>query len=163
MTTQSTGPATTAPTDVDARVPRFIASATATVLVAVLLVARTSPPAAAVLLAAQAAVFGAGALWGPLRHPYGRIQQALIAPRLGPAAKRDPLEQLRFAQLLGCVISAVGAVGFAAGAPAVGYAATGFALFAALMRALFGICVSRGLYMVSCRMRGKVPACCQNK
>ena len=38
-----------------------------------------------------------------------------------------------------------------------------FALFAALMRAVFGICLSRGPYMLVCRMQGKVPACCQNK
>ena len=64
---------------------------------------------------------------------------------------------------MGFVLCTVGVGGFALGVPVVGLAATGFALLAALMRAVFGICLSRGPYMLVCRMRGKVPACCQNK
>jgi hypothetical protein len=31
------------------------------------------------------------------------------------------------------------------------------------MRAAFGICLGKGPYMLVCRLRGEVPACCQNK
>lgn len=154
---------TTAPAEVDARGPRFTATVTAAVLASVLIISAFRVPAAMVLLAAQAAVFGSGAIWGPARHPYGLTFGKLIAPRLGAVTKRDPVEQLRFAQLMGFILCSVGLAGFAFGAPSVGVAATGFALFAALMRAVFGICISRGPYMLISKMRGKVPACCQNK
>lgn len=154
---------TAAPAQVDARGPRFTATVTATVLATVLVVASVNVPAATVLLAAQALVFAVGALWGPARHPYGRIFRGLIAPRLGPVTKRDPVGRLRFAQLMGFIFCTIGLAGFALGIPAVGVIATGFALFAALMRAVFGICLSRRPYMLVSRLRGNVPACCQNK
>ena len=88
---------------------------------------------------------------------------AVIAPRLGPVTKRDYVAQLRFSMLLGVCFCVIGAIGFALGAPLVGLIAAGFALFAALMRAAFGICLGRGPYMVVSRLRGEVPACCQNK
>lgn len=163
MATSTAGSSTRAPAEVDARAPRFTASVTAVVLLVVLVVSTRSLLAAAILLAVQAAVFAVGAWWGPQRHPYGSLYRRMIAPRLSPATKRDPVEQLRFAQLMGLLFSTAGVAGFAAGSPKIGFIATGFALFAALMRALFGICVSRGLYMLACRMRGRVPACCQNK
>ena len=161
MSTSTT--ATSAPAEVDARAPRFTATVTAAVLATALAVATVNPRAAAAILAAQAVIFGIGALWGPLQHPYGLAFSRLIAPRLGPAAKRDPVAQLRFAQMLGFFFCAIGAAGFALGAPPVGWISAGFALFAAIMRAAFGICLGRGPYMLLCRLRGEVPACCQNK
>lgn len=154
---------TAAPDTVDARSVRFTATVTATVLALVLLLANVNLPVAMVLLAAQAVVFAIGASLGPARHPYGLVFRHSIAPRRGAVSKTEAVEQIRFAQLLGFGFCAVGVGGFALGAPAVGLAAVGFALFAALMRAVFGICLSRGPYMLVCRMRGKVPACCQNK
>ncbi len=154
---------TAAPDTVDARSVRFTATVTATVLALVLLLANVNLPVAMVLLAAQAVVFAIGAALGPARHPYGLVFRHSIAPRRGAVSKTEAVEQIRFAQLMGFVFCTVGVGGFAVGAPAVGLAAVGFALFAALMRAVFGICLSRGPYMLVCRMRGKVPACCQNK
>lgn len=154
---------TAAPDKVDARGPRFTATLTAIVLGSVLALTRVDMRAATLLLAAQALVFAVGAVWGPARHPYGMAFRRFIAPRLGPVTKRDPVEQLRFAQMMGFIFCTIGLGGFASGSHVVGMAAVGFALFAALMRALFGLCLSRGPYMLVCRMRGKVPACCQNK
>lgn len=152
-----------APDKVDARAIRFTAAVTATVLAVVLILANIDVRAATVLLAAQALVFAVGAVWGPARHPYGRIFQRLIAPRRGSATKTEVVEQIRFAQLMGFGFCTVGVGGFALGYPLVGLIATGFALFAAMMRVVFGICLSRGPYMLVCRLQGKVPACCQNK
>jgi hypothetical protein len=64
---------------------------------------------------------------------------------------------------MGFIFCSVGVAGFALGVPGIGVAAAGFALFAALMRAVFGICLSRRPYMLVSKMRGNVPACCQNK
>lgn len=159
----ATGTSTVAPVQVDARIPRFTATVTATVLTIALAVSRVSPVAAAAILLAQGAVFAVGAIGGPHRHPYGAFFASVIAPRLGPATKQDYVAQLRFSMLLGLCFCVVGATGFALGAPVVGTIAAGFALFAALMRAVFGICLGRGPYMLVTRLRGEVPACCQNK
>lgn len=159
----ATDSSTVAPAEIDARVPRFIATATAVVLAIVLTLSTVSVSAAVVLLAVQALVFAAGAMWGPTAHPYGAVFLAWIAPRLGPVSERDPVEQLRFAQLLGFGFCCAGVVGFALGLPVIGVIASGFALFAALMRAVFGICLSRRPYMLVSKMRGNVPACCQKK
>ncbi len=159
----ATDTSTVAPAEIDVRATRFTAMVTAAVLGTVLVLSTVSPHAATALLAAQALVFGTGALWGPARHPYGAAFQRWIAPRIGPATKHEVIDPLRFAQLLGFIFCSIGVAGFASGMPVVGAAATGFALFAALMRAVFGICLSRGPYMLVSKMRGQVPACCQNK
>lgn len=160
MATESS---TVAPAEIDERVPRFTATVTAVVLAIVLTLSTVSVTAAVVLLAVQALVFAVGATWGPTAHPYGAVFLRWIAPRLGPASERDPMEQLRFAQLLGFGFCCAGIAGFAMGTPVIGVIASGFALFAALMRAVFGICLSRRPYMMLSKMRGNVPACCQNK
>ncbi len=159
----STDVSTVAPAQVDARMVRFTAVVTASVLAAVLVLASFGSAAAAVLLALQAAAFGIGALWGPDKHPYAVVYRTLIAPRVGPVTGHDYVEQVRFAQLIGFIVWAVGVAGFVVGAAKVGVFAAGFGLFAAVMRAVFGVCLSRGPYMVVAKLRGRVPVCCQNK
>lgn len=151
-------------TEVDARVPRFTASVTMTVLATVLIVSTFDRRAAAAILAAQGVVFAIGAIAGPLRHPYGRIFARVIEPRLSPPSKYEPVQLLRFSQLIGLIFAVVGVAGFMFGAPTVGWAATGFATFAAFMRAVFGICLSRRLFGLTHRLMGKgTPPCCQGK
>jgi hypothetical protein len=144
----------TAPTDqVDVRGPRFAAWITTAALLTVLVLSAISVTAAAVLLGVQAAVFAIGALRGPRKHPYGRVFATFVAPRLGPVSEREPLEPLRFAQLVGLLSTAVGVIGFAAGAPLVGVTATGFALAAAFLNAAFGICLGCQIYPLVARLR----------
>lgn len=137
---------------VDVRGPRFTAWITTVVLVAVLLIAGSSPIGAAILLAAQAVVFAIGATAGPRRHPYGLLFARLVAPRLGPVTEREPVAPLRFAQLVGLVFAVIGIAGFAF-APAVGLVATAFALAAAFLNAAFGICLGCQLYPLVVRLR----------
>ncbi|WP_305093968.1 DUF4395 domain-containing protein [Prescottella sp. R16] len=139
---------------VDVRGPRFAAWVTTAVLVIVLIVSTVSPLVAGILLAAQAVVFAIGALAGPRRSPYGRLFAAVVSPRLGPVTEREPVAPLRFAQLVGLVFAAVGTVGFLAGAGLVGAVATGFALFAALLNAAFGVCLGCQIYPLVARLRG---------
>lgn len=142
---------------VDVRGPRFVAWITTAVLIVTLLVSTVSVPTAALILGLQTIVFAVGAARGPRRHPYGKVFAALIAPRLGPVTEREPVPPLQFAQLVGFVFGAVGAVGFALGAPLVGLIATGFALFAAFLNAAFGICLGCQIYPLVARFR-RVPA-----
>lgn len=163
MSTGISDTAAPAPAEVDARAPRFTASVTATVLAAVLILSMVNLRAATVLLAIQAGIFAIGAIFGPQRHPYGVIFRRFLAPRLGSPTDRDPVGQLRFAQMMGAIFSTVGVAGFALGVPWVGTAATGFAFVAALVRALFGVCLSRRPYLLVSKLRGNVPPCCQAK
>jgi hypothetical protein len=138
---------------VDVRGPRFAAWVTTGVLIVTLLVSGVSTAAAAALLAAQAVVFAIGALGGPRKQPYGRLFATLVAPRLGPVTDREPVPPLKFAQLVGLVFAAVGAVGFASGVGAIGLAATAFALAAAFLNAAFDICLGCQIYPLVARLR----------
>lgn len=148
---------TTTTDQVDVRGPRFSAWISTAVLTVALVVAGVSTPAAAVILGLQAVIFAIGALLGPRQHPYGRIFATVVAPRLGPVTEREPVQPLRFAQLVGFIFAAVGTLSFALGLPAVGFIATGFALFAAFLNAAFGICLGCMLYPFVARLR-RIPA-----
>ncbi|HET6731432.1 DUF4395 family protein, partial [Mycobacterium sp.] len=66
---------------------------------------------------------------------------------------REPVPPLKFAQLVGLVFAAAGAVGFAVGVPVLGLVATGLALVAAFLNAAFGICLGCQLYPLVARAR----------
>jgi hypothetical protein len=138
---------------VDVRGPRFAAWVTTGVLIATLLVYAVSPIAAAVILGLQAVVFAIGAVGGPRRHPYGRIFATLIAPRRGPVTEKEPVPPLKFAQFVGLLFAVAGTAGFAFGIPALGLAATAFALIAAFLNAAFGICLGCQIYPLVARLR----------
>lgn len=138
---------TTVPTGVgiDPRGPRFAASVTSLVLVLVLL----APPAvAAVLLALQAAVFAVGAFRGIQHTPYAGVFRTLVRPRLGAPDELEDPRPPRFAQTVGLVFAGVGLVGFLAGVTTLGLVATGLALVAALLNAVFGFCLGCEIYLL---------------
>ena len=159
MTTNVSLNSTNSPTpaagtgQVDVRGPRFAAWITSAVLLVALASSAFSAPAAAAILAAQAAVFAVGAYFGPRRHPYGLIFATLIAPHLGPATEREPVEPLRFAQLIGLGFAITGATAFTFGAPVVAAVATALALVAAFLNAAFGICLGCQIYPLAARLR----------
>ena len=138
---------------VDVRGPRFAAWVTTAVLIIALLVSGVSTAAAALVLAVQALVFAIGALGGPRKQPYGRLFATFVAPWLGPVTEREPVPPLKFAQLVGFVFAAAGAVGFAFGISAIGLAATAFALVAAFLNAAFDICLGCQIYPLVARLR----------
>jgi hypothetical protein len=154
----NTHPVTDSVDIVDVRGPRFVAWVTTAVLIATLLVATVSVPAAAAIVGVQTTVFIVGAVLGPRRHPYGRAFAKFIAPRIGPVTEREPVAPLRFAQAVGFVFAAAATAGFAFGAPLVGIVATAFALFAAFLNAAFGICLGCQIYPFVARMRRALPA-----
>lgn len=153
INTITSGPASLAAAQVDVRGPRFAAWVTTAILLAVLGLSAVNDTAAALLLGAQAAAFAIGALYGPRRHPYGRIFATLVAPRLGPVNEREPVQPLRFAQLVGLLFALVGTAAFAFGAPLVGVVATAFALTAAFLNAAFGICLGCQVYPLVARLK----------
>jgi len=135
-----------APAGIDPRGPQVAAAITAAVLVAVLLLA--PGPAAIALLAAQAAVFAVGALRGVQHTPYSWLFRTLVRPRLSaPAELEDPAPP-RFAQAVGLGFALVGLAGFVTGADVLGQVATGFALVAALLNAVFRFCLGCEMYLL---------------
>jgi hypothetical protein len=130
----------------DVRGPRFAATITTLVLIAILITA--SPW----LALAQTVVFGVGAL-SARYAPYGWLYRVAVQPRLRPPTEVEPAEPVRFAQGVGFVFGAVATVGLFAGASVVGLVAAAFALIAAFLNAAFGLCLGCELYLLLRRVR----------
>mgnify|MGYP003334705972 CR=1 FL=1 len=130
---------------IDPRGPQFAASITVVVLVAILLL---PAPAAAVLTAVQAALFGIGAVRGVQHTPHSWLFRTLVRPRLGaPTEWEDPAPP-RFAQAVGLGFTVVALVGYLAGVTVLGQIAIGFALVAALLNAVFRFCLGCEVYLL---------------
>jgi hypothetical protein len=130
---------------VDPRGPRVAATLTSVVLAVVLVTPR---PVSVVLLAVQTAVFALGALRGVQRTPYAAVFRGLVRPRLGAPRELEDPRPPRFAQALGLAFAGTGVVGLLMGATALGLVLTGLALVAALLNAVFGLCLGCELYLI---------------
>jgi hypothetical protein len=130
---------------IDPRGPRVSATLTSVVLALVLV---TPQPVAGVLLAVQTVVFALGALRGVQHTPYAAAFRGVVRPRLRPPAELEDPRPPRFAQALGLLFTAVALAGFLAGATVVALVATGLALVAALLNAVFGLCLGCELYLI---------------
>jgi Domain of unknown function (DUF4395) len=100
------------------------------------------------LFAAQAVVFGIGAVFGLRYSPYGYLYRALIRPRLGPPAELEAEAPPRFAQGVGLVFGIIGVIGYATGVTPLGMAAAAAALAAAFLNAAFGFCLGCEMYVL---------------
>lgn len=130
---------------IDPRGPRVAASLTSVVLAAALV---APEPVAVTLVAAQAVVFGVGATRGIQHTPYAVLFRRGVRPRLAPPTELEDPRPPQFAQAVGLVFLLAGLVAFAAGAPTVALVATGLALVAALLNAVFGLCLGCELYLI---------------
>jgi hypothetical protein len=133
---------------VDPRGQRFGAAVASVVLAVVVLTS------AWWLLALQAVVFAFGA-YELRRQPYGVLFRTLVRPRLGAPAELEAAAPPQFAQLVGLVFVAVGLVGYLAGVPVLGAVATGLALVAALLNAVFAFCLGCELHLLLVRAFGR--------
>ena len=132
---------------IDPRGPRFGAAITTIVLAIVLITSSTW------LLAAQAAVFAVGTVFGLRYAPYGLIYRWLVKPRLGPPSESEAEAPPRFAQGVGLVFALAGVAGYAAGITVLGIVATAAALAAAFLNAAFGFCLGCEMYLIIRRFR----------
>jgi hypothetical protein len=132
--------------DIDARGPRFGAAVTTVVLAVVLVTGSTW------LLAWQTLAFLLGAAGGVTRTPYGLLFRRAVRPRLGPPTAFEAPEPPRFAQAVGLVFAGLGLVGYALGPGWLGLAATGAALAAAFLNAVFGYCLGCEMYLLMRRV-----------
>ncbi|WP_166134271.1 DUF4395 domain-containing protein [Nocardioides ochotonae] len=149
MSTTASTPTRVAETRLDPRGPQFSAAVTALLLL-VVLVAPTG--VATVLVAVQAALFALGALRGVQHTPTAWAFRTWVRPRLAPPSDLEDARPPRFAQAVGLGFALVALVGFLAGAELLGQVATGFALVAALLNALFRFCLGCELYLLLRRL-----------
>jgi hypothetical protein len=140
---------------IDPRGPRFTAAVTAVVLAVVLLTAPSS--LATALLGAQAVLFAIAAGLGVQHTPLAWVFATAIRPRLAPPPELEDAAPPRFAQGVGLVFAVVGVVGFLAGLELLGLVATGFALVAALLNAVFGLCLGCEMYLLLRRATSGTP------
>ena len=131
---------------VDPRGQQFAAAFTSVVLAVVLLGAPS--PIATALLAVQAVLFAIGAGLGVQSTPHALVFRALIRPRIGAPRELEDATPPRFAQTVGLAFAVVGLAGFLTGATVLGLVATGFALVAALLNAVFGFCLGCEMYLL---------------
>src|SRR3954454_21683117 len=138
--------------ELDPRGQRFAATLTSIVLVVVLATGWGW------LALAQAVVFAVTAV-NPRRGPYSYLYRALVLPRLGPPAEREPAAPVRFAQFVGFSCLAVASVGYLSGMTALGVVFAAFGLLAAFLNAVFGLCLGCEAYLAMRRLRvGKMPS-----
>lgn len=152
MTLSETPNATTpnAPAGIDPRGPRFGAGVTAVLLVVVLLLGGS---AATILLAVVAASFALGAVGGTGATWQGWLFRTLVRPRLAPPSELEDPRPPKFAQLVGLVITTLGVVGGLLGVTWAVPLAAVFALVAAFLNAVFGLCLGCEMYLLGVRLR----------
>ena len=131
--------------ELDPRGQRFAATLTSIVLIAVLATGWGW------LALAQTVVFAITAI-DPRKGPYAYAYRALILPRLGQPAEREPAAPVRFAQTVGFTFLAVATVGYLTGLTALGVVFTAFGLLAAFLNAAFGLCLGCEAYLLIKRL-----------
>jgi Domain of unknown function (DUF4395) len=144
-------PRTTTRPDIDPRGPRFGAAVTLVLLITVLLLGTS--PAAYVVLAVVVAGFALGAFGGIGRTWQGWVFRRLVRPRLAPPAELEDPRPPTFAQLVGLVITGAGLLLGLLGVTVAVPVAAAFALVAAFLNAVFGLCLGCELYLLGLRLR----------
>lgn len=140
---------------IDPRGPRFAAAITAVLLALALVLYQASPLAALVLLLVQTAAFASGSLIGLQAQPWGIAFRAWVRPRLDPPDELEDAAPPRFAQGVGLLFGLTGLLGWFLGSPALFYVAVAFALVAALLNAVFDLCLGCELYLLGKRLAGR--------
>jgi uncharacterized protein DUF4395 len=137
--------------ELDPRGQRFAAALTTVVIIVVLATGWGW------LALAQAVVFAVTAA-DPRRGPYSFVYRALVLPRIGPPAEREPAAPVRFAQLVGFAFLTVAAIGYLSGVTALGVTFAALGLLAAFLNAAFGLCVGCEVYLAARRFTARSAA-----
>ena len=134
------------PQTIDARGPRFTAGITLVVLSIALLTHST------LVIGFQLIVFAIAAFVGLKKSPYGIIYRKLVQPRLSGPVPLEDQRPPRFAQLVGFIFALVALIGGITDAKYLFQIATGFALVAAFLNAVFGFCLGCKMYLILVRI-----------
>lgn len=134
----------------DARGPRFGALIT-TVVLAIILITGSLP-----LLVWQLSAFAIGAFVGPQATPYAWIYRTFVKPRLRGDIPTEDTRPPQFAQIVGFLFALTATFALILDANIVFTVATGFALAAAFLNAVFNYCLGCEMYLLIARARGAV-------
>ncbi len=132
---------------IDSRGPRFGATITMLVLIAVLYFESIE------LLIFQTLMWAIGATFGPQKSPYGWIFKSLIKPRLKKVGDLENVKPPQFAQFVGFIFGVVGITGFVIGSTPLFLIATAFALAAAFLNSVFNFCLGCEMYLLLVKAR----------
>jgi hypothetical protein len=135
---------------IDPRGQRFTAAVNLAGFAVVLLAAPSR--LSEVLLAVLGVAFAIGTFAGPQRTPWALVFKKLIRPRLGAPKELEDAAPPRFAAGVGLAFTALALVGYLSGATLLGAIATGFALAAAFLNAVFGFCLGCEVYLLARRL-----------
>src|ERR687898_465318 len=131
---------------VDPRLLRFSAGATAGVLAVVLLIVEVARPLGLGLLGSQVAVFGFTAFVSFQWSLWPQIYARVIWPRIGAPAELEDARPPRFAQFAGFVFTALALIAFLLGVDVAGYGLTALAFGVAALNASTGLCLGCKAY-----------------
>lgn len=137
-------------TQIDPRGQRFTAAVNLAGFTVALLAAPS--PLTEVLLAVLGVAFAFGAFVGPQHTPWALLFKNLVRPRLGPPRELEDAAPPRFAAAVGLAFTGLALVGYVSGATLLGAIATGFALAAAFLNAVFGFCLGCEVYLLARRL-----------
>ena len=138
---------------VDPRLLRFSAGATASVLAVVLLIVDVARPLGLGLLASQSAVFAFTAFVSFQWSVWAQIFARLIWPRIGAPSELEDARPPRFAQFLGFVLTALALAFFAVDVDVAGYSLTALTFGMAALNASTGLCLGCKAYLLIRRLQ----------
>jgi hypothetical protein len=133
---------------VDPRLLRFSAGATASTLAVVLLIVDVARPLGLGLLASQVAVFAFTAFVSFQWSLWAQIFARFIWPRIEAPTKLEDARPPRFAQFLGFVFTALALTFFAVGVDVAGYGLTALAFGVSALNASTGLCLGCKAYLL---------------
>ena len=133
---------------VDPRLTRFSAGATAGVLAVVLLIVPVARPLGLGLLASQVAVFAFTAFVSFQWSLWAQIYARFIWPRIGAPTELEDARPPRFAQFFGFVFTALALTSFLMGIDVAGYSLTALAFGVAALNASTGLCLGCKAYLL---------------
>ena len=131
---------------VDPRLVRFSAGATAGTLAVALLIMDVARPFGLGLLASQVAVFASTAFVSHQWSLWAQIFARFIWPRVEPPARLEDARPARFAQFIGFVFTALALICFVVGIDVAGYGLTALAFGASALNASTGRCLGCTAY-----------------
>ena len=96
--------------------------------------------------------FAVGTVAGPHKTPWALVFKVVIRPRIGAPRELEDAAPPRFAAGVGLAFTTLALVGYLSGATLLGAIATGFALAAAFLNAVFGFCLGCEVYLLLRRL-----------
>jgi hypothetical protein len=134
---------------IDPRGPRFGASITSALLLAVVYFSLTPTTfsLAVSLLSIIVALFAIGAIFGNSNHPYGLIFKKLVRPLLKAPTELEDSRPPQFAQAVGLVVAGSGLALGIAGIPLGLTILVSAAFFAAFLNAVFNYCLGCQIWL----------------